>query len=53
MQDGVLIETRAQKFGALVGDPVCIGANAVVAAGAILPPRALVKRLALCAKGRK
>lgn len=47
MHDGVLIETRARKFGALVGDDVRIGANAVVAPGAILPPGTVVERLAL------
>jgi NDP-sugar pyrophosphorylase family protein len=47
VHDGVLIETRAQKFGALVGDDVRIGANAVVAPGAILPPGLVVERLTL------
>jgi NDP-sugar pyrophosphorylase family protein len=45
--NGVPIETHAQKFGALVGDDVRIGANAVIAPGAILPPRTLVSRLTL------
>jgi UDP-N-acetylglucosamine diphosphorylase / glucose-1-phosphate thymidylyltransferase / UDP-N-acetylgalactosamine diphosphorylase / glucosamine-1-phosphate N-acetyltransferase / galactosamine-1-phosphate N-acetyltransferase len=47
MHDGVLIETQVQKFGALVGDEVRVGANAVVAPGAILSPRTLVRRLTL------
>jgi NDP-sugar pyrophosphorylase family protein len=41
------IETGTTKFGALVGDGTRIGANAVVAPGAILAPRTLVERLAL------
>jgi UDP-N-acetylglucosamine diphosphorylase / glucose-1-phosphate thymidylyltransferase / UDP-N-acetylgalactosamine diphosphorylase / glucosamine-1-phosphate N-acetyltransferase / galactosamine-1-phosphate N-acetyltransferase len=36
-----------QKFGALVGDHCRIGANAVVAPGAILAPHAIVRRGAL------
>jgi NDP-sugar pyrophosphorylase family protein len=35
------------KFGALVGDHVKIGANAVLSPGTILKPRAVVKRLEL------
>jgi NDP-sugar pyrophosphorylase family protein len=45
--DGVAVETGATKFGALVGDGCRIGANAVVAPGAILLPRMIVPRLAL------
>lgn len=41
------IETGTTKFGALVGDGTRIGANAVVAPGAILAPRTIVERLAL------
>ena len=42
-----IIETGVGKFGALVGDGVRIGANAVVAPGAILAPDATVGRLEL------
>lgn len=34
--NGSLIETNSTKFGALIGDQVRIGANAVIAPGAIL-----------------
>ncbi|MCJ2083785.1 LpxA family transferase [Methylobacterium sp. J-090] len=44
---GRAIETGTTKFGALVGDGTRIGANAVVAPGAILAPRTIVERLAL------
>jgi NDP-sugar pyrophosphorylase family protein len=44
--DGI-IETGVEKFGALVGDGVRIGANAVVAPGAILAPGIAIGRLAL------
>ena len=44
--DGV-IETGVSKFGALVGDGCKIGANAVIAPGAVLPVDGRVKRLAL------
>ena len=36
VRNGVVIETGATKFGALVGDDVRIGANAVIAPGALL-----------------
>lgn len=39
-----LRSTGCQKFGALVGDHCRLGANAVVAPGAILPPRWVVPR---------
>ncbi|MHC8406772.1 LbetaH domain-containing protein [Pseudomonas sp. TMB3-21] len=42
-----IIETGVCKFGALVGDGVRIGANAVVAPGALLEPRSIVPRLGL------
>lgn len=42
-----IIETGVRKFGALVGDGVRIGANAVVAPGALLEPRTTVPRLGL------
>ncbi|MCG8293701.1 MULTISPECIES: transferase [Pseudomonas] len=45
--DGAVIQTRARKFGALVGDACKIGANAVIAPGALLAPRTHVPRLGL------
>ena len=42
-----VIETGVEKFGALVGDGVRIGANAVVAPGALLAPGVTVGRLEL------
>ncbi|WP_085687338.1 MULTISPECIES: DapH/DapD/GlmU-related protein [unclassified Pseudomonas] len=42
-----VIETQVNKFGALVGDDCKIGANAVIAPGAILPPHTHVPRLGL------
>lgn len=45
------IETGVDKFGALVGDNSRIGANAVIAPGAILPPRTIVRRLELVDQG--
>lgn len=44
--DGV-IDTGVDKFGALIGDRVRIGANAVIAPGALLKPETIVGRLAL------
>ena len=44
---GKKFETGSAKFGALVGDHTRIGANAVVAPGAILAPATIVKRLSL------
>ncbi len=44
---GVLIRTGCEKFGALVGDGSRIGANAVVAPGALLLPGTVVPRTAL------
>jgi UDP-N-acetylglucosamine diphosphorylase / glucose-1-phosphate thymidylyltransferase / UDP-N-acetylgalactosamine diphosphorylase / glucosamine-1-phosphate N-acetyltransferase / galactosamine-1-phosphate N-acetyltransferase len=44
---GKRIETGAKKFGSLVGDRTKIGANAVIAPGAILAPDTIVKRLSL------
>lgn len=44
---GRVIETGVEKFGALVGDGTRIGANAVVAPGAILARSSRVERLAL------
>lgn len=45
--DGVLIDTKTEKFGALVGDHSKIGANAVLSPGTILPMNSIVKRLEL------
>jgi len=42
-----IIETNAEKFGALVGDHSTIGANAVLSPGTILVKGANVKRLEL------
>ncbi|WPP00929.1 transferase [Pseudomonas sp. HR96] len=42
-----VIETGVSKFGALVGDGCKIGANAVIAPGAVLPVDGRVKRLEL------
>jgi NDP-sugar pyrophosphorylase family protein len=44
---GGVIEAAAEKFGALIGDHARIGANAVIAPGALLAARAVVQRLAL------
>ena len=43
--NGDVIETGYDKFGALMGDDVRIGANAVVAPGALLPKGQIVARL--------
>ena len=42
-----LIDTGVEKFGALVGDGVRIGANAVLASGTLLDAGAIVPRLGL------
>lgn len=42
-----VIDTGVNKFGALVGDGCKIGANAVIAPGALLLPDSRVPRLAL------
>jgi len=47
MIDGEKIKTDTEKFGALIGDHSKIGANAVLSPGTILPPKSIVKRLAL------
>ncbi len=44
---GRVIQTGVNKFGALVGDGCKIGANAVIAPGALLQPNACVPRLGL------
>jgi UDP-N-acetylglucosamine diphosphorylase / glucose-1-phosphate thymidylyltransferase / UDP-N-acetylgalactosamine diphosphorylase / glucosamine-1-phosphate N-acetyltransferase / galactosamine-1-phosphate N-acetyltransferase len=43
-----LLHTGCQKFGAVVGDHSLIGANAVIAPGAILQARSVVRRASLC-----
>lgn len=48
---GKRIETSAAKFGALVGDRTKVGANAVIAPGAILAPATIVRRLSLIDQG--
>lgn len=42
-----LIKTGVNKFGALVGDGCKVGANAVIAPGALLMPKTIVGRLEL------
>ena len=42
-----LHRTGRQKFGALLGDGVCIGANAVLAPGCMLVPATVVPRASL------
>jgi NDP-sugar pyrophosphorylase family protein len=44
---GQVIDTGVNKFGALVGDGSRIGANAVIAPGALLEPASIVGRLQL------
>ena len=44
---GQMVDTRAAKFGALVGAGARIGANAVLAPGTILAAGAIVERLEL------
>jgi NDP-sugar pyrophosphorylase family protein len=44
---GTLHATGCDKFGALVGDDSRIGANAVLAPGALLPPGSIVRRAQL------
>jgi NDP-sugar pyrophosphorylase family protein len=51
LHEGKRLDTGAEKFGALVGDFTKIGANAVVAPGAILAPATIVKRLSLIDQG--
>lgn len=45
--DGRFIDTGVEKFGALVGDHVRLGANSVVAPGAAIPAGMIVPRLGL------
>ena len=44
---GIVIDTGQDKFGALIADDVKLGANSVVAPGAILEPGFKLKRLGL------
>jgi UDP-N-acetylglucosamine diphosphorylase / glucose-1-phosphate thymidylyltransferase / UDP-N-acetylgalactosamine diphosphorylase / glucosamine-1-phosphate N-acetyltransferase / galactosamine-1-phosphate N-acetyltransferase len=44
---GDKIETGVEKFGAMVGDHARIGANAVVAPGAVIGQRDIIRRLQL------
>lgn len=46
--EGKLHATNVEKFGALLGDQVRIGANAVVAPGALLEKGYIVRRTQLC-----
>lgn len=46
-QNGQMIDTGVDKFGAILGDHVRIGANAVIAPGAALNRGQIVGRLAL------
>lgn len=47
VRDGARLQTGVRKFGALVGDGSKIGANAVVAPGALIAMHTIVDRLAL------
>ena len=42
---GRIVDTGVEKFGALIGDGSRIGANAVIAPGAVLEPQSRVPRL--------
>lgn len=42
-----IVNTKAIKFGALIGDDSKIGANAVTSPGTILKPKSIIKRLEL------
>ncbi|UBB16876.1 LbetaH domain-containing protein [Comamonas odontotermitis] len=46
--NGVLSAVNTTKFGALVGDGCRLGANSVVAPGALLKPESIIGRTALC-----
>ena len=48
-----LVNTGVQKFGALVGDNCRIGADPVIAPGAVMLPRTIVGRLALFDQEKK
>jgi NDP-sugar pyrophosphorylase family protein len=53
MDRGMHIETNVAKFGALVGDAVKIGANAVIAPGAFIAPGTVIGRLSLLDRERR
>ena len=42
--DGQVIETGVEKFGALIGDDAKVGANAVIAPGALIDKKSIVRR---------
>lgn len=46
--DGTLQDIGCDKFGALLGDGVRIGANAVLAPACVLAPGTVIERAALC-----
>lgn len=46
-EGGALQATGSEKFGALAGDGVRIGANAVIAPGALLRPGLVIARASL------
>ncbi|BEV16646.1 hypothetical protein HBDW_34340 [Herbaspirillum sp. DW155] len=45
--DGALVSTGVDKFGALVGDACRLGANSVIAPGALLAAGTVVARASL------
>jgi len=45
--EGAVIDTGVEKFGALLGDGARLGANSVVAPGALMRPGTVLGRLAL------
>lgn len=45
--EGSLVDTGVEKFGALIGDGVRLGANAVLSPGTLLRPGTVVPRLGL------
>lgn len=47
LRHGTIIDTGIDKFGALIGDDARIGANAVVAPGALIEPGFCLARLGL------
>lgn len=47
LSNGVLNYTGQHKFGALIGDGARLGANSVIAPGALVRPRTVVARLEL------
>lgn len=47
VHDGVILDTGVEKFGVIAGDGTRIGANAVIAPGAILASDSIVARLSL------